>query len=630
MEFRRSFFPDETRPDPTNYINYSSTFKSLKAVKDVVSVEVWEYVEKSPLGIIIKFMDLEFAWSSTLVHYVFSRQLYCKKRHELWFLIEKQPARFSLFEFEDITGLNCEPLPNTMVVEDVEKSISFWALFHLRCTRSTPGAEDIRTLSRSPDVCRSWSREDQIRLCYLAILTGGLLALDRREAIPPSKAKLLMDLEIFEQYPWGRVAVIKYTTAKKIKDNSYVCKGFVQVIQVWAYAYIPCLGEAIGHPIGSSGPCLLRFKVKFGKLPLGAILEKPKVTSMCPRSVDEVHPVWEHQDEDPVIDNLLEFLRQDNSLSTITWQPLPEYPLTPIECNKQTEEQVQSHDVLMSPRNLYQLLSEKVEVWEEQFNSVPVSAVFQSAGGITIDNLASRITQQEEIMLVITTAHDQFSNTKLPAKPATPAVLQGADGHHDQGKEVDKEDGKLVREDHPDNPEEENAVEDMEEELPFEVEGKDVGETALQTKREDHADNREKENPGEEAVEEQGNEESQPKSQGFCLSNCSLTSASKFFNVFLTKREWLDDEVGDLTFDTYLGVPRATSPYGDCGVYVLKFLECLMMGVELKSNFLNDGNMGLVRENLAAEMYVETASANANMWDPEFVTKAIDEAIPVE
>lgn len=53
----------------------------------------------------------------------------------------------------------------------------------------------------------------------------------------------------------------------------------------------------------------------------------------------------------------------------------------------------------------------------------------------------------------------------------------------------------------------------MEEELPFEVEGKDVGETALQTKREDHADNREKENPGEEAVEEQGNEESQPKSQ---------------------------------------------------------------------------------------------------------------------
>ena len=55
---------------------------------------------------------------------------------------------------------------------------------------------------------------------------------------------------------------------------------------------------------------------------------------MSLRSVDEVYPVWEYQDEDPEIDNLLEFLRQDNSLSTITWQALPEYPLTPIECNK--------------------------------------------------------------------------------------------------------------------------------------------------------------------------------------------------------------------------------------------------------------------------------------------------------
>ena len=68
------------------------------------------------------------------------------------------------------------------------------------------------------------------------ILTGGLLALDRREAIPPAKAKLLMDLEIFEQYPWGRVAFvelvqqIKDAIATKIKANSYVCKGFVQVI----------------------------------------------------------------------------------------------------------------------------------------------------------------------------------------------------------------------------------------------------------------------------------------------------------------------------------------------------------------------------------------------------------------
>ena len=92
-----------------------------------------------------------------------------------------------------------------------------------------------------------------------------------------------MDLEIFEQYLWERVAFvelvqqIKDAIATKIKDNSYVCKGFVQVIQVWAYAYIPGLGEAIGRPIRSNGPCLLRFKGKYGKLSLGSILEEAKV-----------------------------------------------------------------------------------------------------------------------------------------------------------------------------------------------------------------------------------------------------------------------------------------------------------------------------------------------------------------
>ena len=175
---------------------------------------------------------------------------------------------------------------------------------------------------------------------------------------------------------------------------------------------------------------------------------------MSPRSVDEVHPIWEHQDEDPEINNLLEFLRQDNSLSTITWQALPEYPLTPIECNKRrrvasqrkskkpkkvardgqeniadggekrgdiakTEEHVQSDEFLNSGRISFQRLFEKVEVVEKLF--LPVSAVFQSAGGITMDNLASRLTRleeiAEEIMPVKTPAHDRLSNTKLPAKP---------------------------------------------------------------------------------------------------------------------------------------------------------------------------------------------------------------------
>ena len=65
-----------------------------------------------------------------------------------------------------------------------------------------------------------------------------------------------------------------------------------------------------------------------------------------------------------------------------------------------------------------QLLSAKVEGLEKQLNSEPVSALFQSAVANTVDNLASRITQLEEIMLLKKPANDRFSYTKLPAKPA--------------------------------------------------------------------------------------------------------------------------------------------------------------------------------------------------------------------
>ena len=125
---------------------------------------------------------------------------------------------------------------------------------------------------------------------------------------------------------------------------------------------------------------------------------------MSPRSVDEVHPVWEHQDENPEIDNLLELVRQDDSLSTITWQALPEYPLTPIECNKR-----------------------------------------------------GRVTSQRK--------------SKKPKKVASDGKENIADG----GEKRDD-------------------IAKTEEELPFERQGINVGRSAPQTEREDHPDNPEEEN----------------------------------------------------------------------------------------------------------------------------------------
>ncbi|KAF8044456.1 hypothetical protein N665_11633s0001 [Sinapis alba] len=54
------------------------------------------------------------------------------------------------------------------------------------------------------------------------------------------------------------------------------------------------------------------------------------------------------------------------------------------------------------------------------------------------------------------------------------------------------------------------------------------------------------------------------------------------------------------------GVPQAKHPYGDCGIYAVKFLECLVMGVAFADEHLRDSNMKIMRRKLAAEMYDET------------------------
>ena len=70
---------------------------------------IYEELEESKLGVFIKFKEMNFGWASRLVHYMLSFQLNIKKKYELWSLVGPQPVRFSLLEFEDLTGLNCNP-----------------------------------------------------------------------------------------------------------------------------------------------------------------------------------------------------------------------------------------------------------------------------------------------------------------------------------------------------------------------------------------------------------------------------------------------------------------------------------------------------------------------------------------
>uniref|UniRef100_A0A0D3DLL0 DUF1985 domain-containing protein n=1 Tax=Brassica oleracea var. oleracea TaxID=109376 RepID=A0A0D3DLL0_BRAOL len=81
--------------------------------------------------------------------------------------------------------------------------------------------------------CERWSRDDRKRLAYLAIFTGYIEGRKYSTPTRVSLARLVMELERFENYPWGRVAFKVLMDSVKGKDISgcYTINGFAQALQ---------------------------------------------------------------------------------------------------------------------------------------------------------------------------------------------------------------------------------------------------------------------------------------------------------------------------------------------------------------------------------------------------------------
>ncbi|KAF3524609.1 hypothetical protein F2Q69_00050184 [Brassica cretica] len=125
----------------------------------------YEELKESKLGVFIKFQELGFDWASRLVYYMLGFQLDIKKKYELWSLVGPGPVRFSLLEFENLTGLNCE------YIEDLERPhcvvskelTSFWEMLGVHVEAGPSTQEIIAALER----CEGWSRDDRKRLAVI-------------------------------------------------------------------------------------------------------------------------------------------------------------------------------------------------------------------------------------------------------------------------------------------------------------------------------------------------------------------------------------------------------------------------------------------------------------------------------
>ncbi|KAF3535143.1 hypothetical protein F2Q69_00022732 [Brassica cretica] len=244
--------------------------KLFTALRQALNADEYEDLKESKLGVFINFKELNFGWASRLVHYMLSFQLNIKK------------------------NLNCdyiEDLENPRV-EVTKEMAAFWEMMGVNVDAG-PTTEHIKA---SFGRCEEWSREDRMRLRYLAIFTGFIEGRKYSTATWTSLARLVMDLERFENYPWGRVAfkvLMESLKGVNLESNSYTVDRFVQVLQVWAYFTLPEVGANFEHRLPNrSSPLLLAYNGGKGRrFLIDAISRHTSVINFVHKDYAEMLPV---------------------------------------------------------------------------------------------------------------------------------------------------------------------------------------------------------------------------------------------------------------------------------------------------------------------------------------------------
>ncbi|KAF8107473.1 hypothetical protein N665_0121s0026 [Sinapis alba] len=129
LELPKRIFTLEEELFPIKSITYhTNDYTLFFAVRDALHDDEKEELNESRLRVFLKFKELDFGWTSRLVHYMLCFQLNIKKKYEFWSLVGADPVRFSLIEFEHLTGPNCEYIENleNPICMVTKKMASFW------------------------------------------------------------------------------------------------------------------------------------------------------------------------------------------------------------------------------------------------------------------------------------------------------------------------------------------------------------------------------------------------------------------------------------------------------------------------------------------------------------------------
>ncbi|XP_056844830.1 uncharacterized protein LOC108807759 [Raphanus sativus] len=230
-------------------VNNTCRTSILEEVEKYLEPEYKDVLADPLFAQVMAIHEHKLQYSGRVIHSFVCKQLITAKRHELWFHYARWPLRFSMQEYFAITGLKYKDEPDLEI--DVWKNDKgFWSKLLRRGGKIS--LNQIRTVHLKS--CNTWSRVDRLRLVYLCVIAGIVMAKDHRVAIPHKYIKLVMDFDKMRKYPWGLdsfdALVSSIIEARaKVKKNSYVIDGFSYALQIWLMEAIPDIGSLLGQKL---------------------------------------------------------------------------------------------------------------------------------------------------------------------------------------------------------------------------------------------------------------------------------------------------------------------------------------------------------------------------------------------
>ena len=246
---------------PVRVNSYSKPKYNIDILNALSGMPEMDLLLQSPLGALFSLPVRQCSLFGQLVHQLLCRQLYTDEPNATWFVFGGQPLRFSLMEFEEVTGLCCSEYPPPSEMKSVLSYPDGESPYWYKLIGGKLGSVTVKSLllrlKSEPQMPR-W-RKFQIAL---VVLVEGVL-LSESHTVRPSVevVEMVKNVPFFLKYPWGRHSLFrtlrntkvgshirsKRFLLKKLGQSSLAIHGFPLALQLFAFRSIPLLQRHLPH-----------------------------------------------------------------------------------------------------------------------------------------------------------------------------------------------------------------------------------------------------------------------------------------------------------------------------------------------------------------------------------------------